>query len=382
MKSKVLIFIVLLALITGLVWWLLPTYLRNALMHGYANIDDYKIFPNKNIEAPPFTKQPWDIADNYNRKKIPSYFLQWIHHYKTTAFVVIKEGKLIHESYYNGYSHNTVSNSFSMAKSIVSLLVGCAIKDGVIENLNAPAGKYFSPFNKPNYQTLKIIHLLTMSSGLNWDESYSSIFSITTKAYYGNDIRSLISSLTLIDTPGIRFRYLSCNTQILSYILEAATGKELADYATEKLWIPLGAAHYALWSTDRVGGDEKAYCCFFATATDFARIGQLILNHGKWKGSQIVDSNYLAQAIRPANWLLDEKRNVPLSYYGYHFWILYYNNQPITLLQGLAGQYILVVPQQQLVIVRLGEKRCRYKTNGIPCDVYIWLKLAFELVNT
>jgi len=365
--------------LTGTVWWSLPVFLRNALNHGHADIDDYKIFSNREIGAGKV--QPWPKAEKYNQQPIPSTFLLWLQYYKTTAFVVVKDGMLVHESYYNGYSANSISNSFSMAKSIVSLLTGCALKDGFIDSLTVPVGHYFRPFNRSANQSLKIIHLLTMSSGLNWDESYSSPFSVTTKAYYGDNIGPLMASLSVVDTPGIRFRYLSCNTQILSYVLESATNKDIADYAREKLWIPLGASHTALWSADREGGDEKTYCCFFATATDFARLGQLILNGGKWNGHRLIDSAYLAKAIKPATWLLSEEGDSPLTYYGYHFWLLRYKNNDVVLMQGLAGQYIMVVPTQQMVVVRLGKKRCYYKTNNIPCDVYIWLALAYILAN-
>lgn len=358
-------------------WLALPTYLRNALLHGYANIDDYKIFTNQKIAVG--EPNPWPKAEDYNQQTIPPAYARWLQYYKTTAFVVVREGKLVHESYYRGYTSQSISNSFSMAKSIVSLLVGCAIREGILDSLGVPVGRYFSPFNIPQNQSLKIIHLLTMSSGLNWDERYSSPFSLTTQAYYGNDLRGLMSSLRVVDIPGVRFRYLSCNTQLLSYVLEAAMGKDIAEYAQEKLWIPLGASHDALWSVDHTGGDEKAYCCFFATATDFARIGQLILNGGKWNGKTIVDSAYLANATRPATWLRNEKGNGPLTYYGYHFWLLSYKNHKVINLQGLAGQYIMVVPDWQMVIVRLGEKRCYYKINSIPCDAYIWLLLADTL---
>jgi len=379
LRRKVVIIVGLIVGLAGLIWWAMPVYLRNALLHGYANLDDYKIFPNNEVLAN--NSQPWPVAENYNQQPIPSAFLRWIQYYHTTAFVVVREGRLVHESYYRGYSASTISNSFSMAKSIVSLLVGCAIKDGCIDSVEAPVARYFIPYNTPQNQSLKIIHLLTMSSGLSWDERYSSPFSLTTQAYYGNNLRDLMASLHVVDTPGKRFRYLSCNTQILSYVLEDATGKDIARYAQEKLWQPLGATHTALWSTDRAGGDEKAYCCFFATATDFARIGQLILNHGRWNGVTIVDSGYLAHATRPAIWLLNEKGTAPLNYYGYHFWILHYKNHPVILLQGLGGQYVMAIPDWQMVVVRLGEKRCYYKFNSIPCDVYIWLLLADKLTQ-
>ncbi|MGC8803439.1 MAG: serine hydrolase, partial [Bacteroidales bacterium] len=190
MKGKVAIIFVFVIGLAGVGWLVLPEYLRNALLHGYANIDDYKIFANQKITVG--EPNPWPKAEDYNQQTIPPAYLRWLQYYKTTAFVVVREGKLVHESYYNGYSAHSISNSFSMAKSIVSLLVGCAIHDGFLDSLSAPVGRYFTPFDIPQNQPLKIIHLLTMSSGLNWDERYTSPFSLTTQAYYGNDLKRLM----------------------------------------------------------------------------------------------------------------------------------------------------------------------------------------------
>ncbi len=379
-SKKTILFSLGFIFLIGITWLFLPSYLRNTVKFGFANIDDYKIFPNQIIHKG--EEQPWPLSPNYNKKKISEYYLNWIKHYKTKAYVVIENGQLIHESYYDGYTSESISNSFSIAKSIVSLLMGVAIREGYIESVEEPVAKYFSPFkNIAENSSLKLIHLLTMSSGLNWDEKYSSPFSLTTKAYYGDNLYQLMASLRVVDTPGIKFQYLSCNTQLLSYVLESATGKSIVWYAQEKLWKPLGATHYSLWSTDRKEGDIKAFCCYFATAKDFARLGQLILNHGKWKGKTIVDSIYLTNAVQPASWLLDENSQQPLKNYGYQFWLLNFKNTRVILLQGLAGQYIMIIPQFKRIIVRLGEKRAYFKHNGIPSDVYLWLLLAHDIIH-
>jgi CubicO group peptidase (beta-lactamase class C family) len=126
-----------------------------------------------------------------------------------------------------------------------------------------------------------------MSAGVEWDESYSSLFSKTTQAYYGKDLWKLALTEKLIEKPGVRFNYQSGVSQILAFVLQKATDKNISDYASEKLWTPMEAEEDALWSLDRKDGHEKAYCCFNTNARDFARFGQLILNKGVWDGDQV-----------------------------------------------------------------------------------------------
>jgi CubicO group peptidase (beta-lactamase class C family) len=286
----------------------------------------------------------------------------------------------VHESYYRGYDENSISNSFSVSKSIVSLLVGCALDDGSIKSVDQPVSDFIPEFKNQENEKLTIKQLLTMSSGLNWDESYHNLFSVTTKAYYGDNLRQLIGNLKVTEKPGTKFKYLSGNTILLGLIIEKATGKKLSDYASEKLWVQIGASQDAVWSLDKKEGEEKAYCCFNTGARDFARIGQLILNKGKWNGHQLVSPKYIAEATSPATWLQGEDGKA-LNYYGFQFWLMGYRGQRVVFARGILGQYIFILPDKNMVIVRLGEKRCSLKTGIFPSDVYIWLNIAMELTD-
>jgi CubicO group peptidase (beta-lactamase class C family) len=352
-------------------------YLRRALIHGKVNIDDYKIFENRVIKAGNY--QPWKISVNYNKKVIPLKYARFIKSFETISFVVIKDDSVLHESYYDGYSQKSLSNSFSVAKSIISLLIGIAVDDGSINSLDDQVCKYFPEFNNETNKQLTIRQLLTMSSGLNWNETYSSAFSVTTKSYYGNDIYKLIDGLKVTQQSGKQFKYLSCNTQLLAFILERVTGQHIADYASEKLWTPLGASSDALWCLDKEHGMEKAYCCFNTNALDFARIGQLVLNKGKWNNKQIVSEKYIEESTKAASSLLDEWGNKQLDYYGYQWWITTHNGKKVIYARGILGQYIFIIPEKNLVIVRLGEKRCNLRTGNLPSDIYLWLNLGTYL---
>ena len=209
-----------------------------------------------------------------------------------------------------------------------------------------------------------------MSSGLKWDEAYSSLFSVTTKAYYGYDVATLVGNLPIETQPGINFNYQSCNTQLLGMILIKATGKTISQYAQEKLWQPLQAEHDALWSLDNSDGIEKCFCCFNSTATDFARIGALYLHQGNWHGLQIVDSTFVKESIKPAHLLYQGKAN---TIYGLHWWLATVAGKPVYFARGILGQYIFVLPHKNLVAVRLGNKRGEVLPDGYVSDINTYL---------
>lgn len=359
-----------------LVWLLAPGHYRKAIIYTHAGIDDYKIFENRVVaNAQPI---PWQKDSLYNIKKINPVYLQTIDSFGTTAFIVVKNNRLIHEEYWDGATDTTISNSFSAAKSIVSLLIGCLVDEGKIKNLNQDIRDYLPEFKNTNGYTLRIKDLLTMSSGIDWDEGYSSLFSVTTKAYYGKSLRKLVMNLEVTSEPGKKFVYQSCDTQLLALIIEKASGKTLSAYASEKLWKPLGATHVALWSLDDKDGLEKAYCCFNSTATDFARIGQMVLDSGMFNNQQIISKSYLAEATSPATWL-NEDENKALDYYGYQFWMLTHKGQKVVYARGILGQYIFIIPGMKTVIVRLGTERSKQKLHGVPSDIFTLLDAGMEL---
>ena len=356
-----------------------PSHYKRAILHGNVNIDDYKIFSNRVIQID--RPIPWQHDSAYNSSEIGADKMAEFNKYGTTAFVVIQNNKIRYEAYWDGGSDTTRSNSFSAAKSIVSLLVGCALDEGKIKNLDQPITDYLPEFKNTNGYKLRIRDLLTMSSGLDWDEGYSSLFSPTTKAYYGSHLDEQMLGLQVKSEPGKVFNYQSCDTQLLSMILEKATGKPLSDYASEKLWKPLGAEHPALWCLDREGGREKAYCCFNSTATDFARIGQMVLDSGQYNNQQVVSKNYLKEATTPASWLVGENGK-PLDYYGYQFWMLTHKQHQVVYARGILGQYIFVIPSLKAVVVRLGNKRSKEYVNDVPKDILTYLDAAFDMLGS
>lgn len=378
MKKKTWNILLLTLLLLVVVWFALPPYLSKALIYQQVGIEDYSIFENRTIQAG--TPLPWSLHKAYNQSVPSAQDSAYFYEYGTVAFLVAVHDSILFEEYWDGYSDTSLSNSFSMAKSIISLMIGCLLDEGKIKSLDQPVTDFITGFEDPQVKKITIKDLLTMSSGLDWDEAYSSAFSKTTQAYYGNDLHKLVTSLKVATPAGKVFNYQSCDTQLLGLIIEKASGKHIAEYASEKLWKPLGAEHDALWSLDQENGTEKAYCCFNSNARDFARIGQMILDSGQFNHRSIVSKSYLEQATSPAQWLKDSDGN-PCTYYGYQFWLLNHHQKKAIYARGILGQYIFVIPDLQMVVVRLGNKRSDKQVNHIPEDVFRYLDAAIDIAG-
>jgi CubicO group peptidase (beta-lactamase class C family) len=195
-----------------------------------------------------------------------------------------------------------------------------------------------------------------MSAQLDWSESYWNIFSLTAESYYGDDLDKLMSKLKLRDKneQGKIWEYQSSNTQILGYIIKNVTKKSLAENANQYLWQPLGAESDALWSTDKKGM-EKSFCCVNATARDFAKLGQMVLQHGKFNNQQLFDSAWIARMASPDTELKTADGRT-VDWYGYQMWMINYKGHQIPYFRGILGQFIFVIPDENAVVVRLGKK--------------------------
>ncbi|MEJ8756469.1 serine hydrolase [Pontibacter sp. H259] len=352
-------------------------YIYKALAYNFADIDDNLIFDQRTVDAPA-QAQPWLKAANYNKVKLPAQLQQLHTDLESVAFLVIQRDSILYEQYWDGYSDASKSNSFSMAKSIVSILIGAALRDGHIKSIDQPVADFLPSFKERAKSKITIKHLLMMSSGLNWDESYANPLSVTTEAYYGTNLKKVIKRLEAVEEPGQTFSYKSGDTQILGMVVEAATGKSLSRYAETKLWRPLGAEHDAEWSVDNPTGIEKAYCCFFSNARDFARIGKLYLQNGIWNGDTIVDPAYVRASVSPNG--LPTDTGEPADY-GYQWWLLpNYKSQDIFYARGILGQYIIVIPEKETIIVRLGKKRGE-RINGHPSEVMAMIAAVNEVVK-
>lgn len=348
--------------------------MRHTVLKGRLgpSIDEYFIHPNRTVHAG--IPKPWPKDEKYNQAAFTEKENEVHKKYQTVSFCVIRDGQLVFDYYAPGYSDTSKTNSWSVAKSIVSILLGIAIREGEIESLDEPIDQYL-----PEYQGsgITLRHLLAMSSGINFVEQYMNPFGFAAKALYGKDNRKLAKNYKPVSKPMQIFDYQSGNTLLLGYVLKAATGKSVSEYASEKLWSRIGAEHPALWSLDAVNQEERAFCCFNSNATDFARIGQLYLNQGIWEGDTIVNPDFVRETTSLAP--LKLKEGTTNDQYAYHWWVTRFNDEQIFYARGIQGQYIFVIPTTKTVIVRLGRKRDEEKVNGVPPDVWEYLKMGTRI---
>jgi len=369
MKKRILFgFIGLLAFANLLIVITGKTFLYPALYHNFPNIDDYEFFENRTI-AKSTNPQPWAISKQYNKIKLSDKLTSKLESLESVAFLIIKDDSIVTEKYWDDYSAKSFSNSFSAAKSHVSALIGIALKESEIKSLEEPVANYVPSFKNDGKEHIRVIDVLKMSSGLNWEESYAGPLSMTTEAYYGDNIEGIINQLKPAKSAGEKFEYLSGDTQVLAMVLKSATGKSLSELAEEKIWEPLGYENDALWSVDKKDGVEKAYCCINSNARDFAKIVKLYMQNGKWNGQQILSEEFVKASISPAQYSKETA-----THFGYMWWLFDENinhDQHVFYARGILGQYIIGIPEKNIIIVRLGHKRDKNKAHIHPAEVEV-----------
>ncbi len=352
MKKRTLVSVVFLVL-------LLPScQVGRMILYNFANITDYKIFPSRPLtpKGEPFRFHeatgllPHFIGKYGGAIQSDSDFLE---KHKTVAFLVIRNDSLLYERYFNNYKQDDIVASFSMAKSVTSILIGCAIDDGLIKSVEEPIINYIPELKDNGLGKVTIKHLLLMTSGIDFNESYANPFGDAASFYYGRDLRRVLYKMEPETEPGKYFEYISGNTQLLGLILtNALKGKSVTEYFQEKIWSKLGMEYDASWSLDsEKEGLEKTFCCINARARDFAKLGRLYLNKGNWNGEQIVSEKWVEESTK-----LDTA-NGSAPYYQYQWWIP--NKDGAFMAEGILGQFIYVYPKKNLIIVRLGKKHAK-----------------------
>lgn len=338
------------------------------VFYNFANITDHKIFPYRTIETStsPFVfpeaqhpKQPQDVDTGEGNEPFDTY----LERTKTVAFLVLQNDSMQYERYFNKYAEESIVASFSMAKSVTSMLIGIAIEEGKIQSVDEPVTNYI-PELKPNgFDAVTIKHLLQMTSGLDFNESYTNPFGHAATFYYGTNLRKAINKLKLKDVPGEKFDYTSGTTQLLGLVLERALRTQtISSYLEEKIWKPLGMEYDATWSLDRKkDGLEKTFCCLNARARDFAKLGRLYLHNGKWNGTQIVPEQWVKESTK------SDTTGHSAPFYQYQWWLT--KNAEQFYAKGILGQYIFVDPHKNLIIVRLGEKTGNVNWDGFIAKV-------------
>ena len=379
--KKLLKFIVILVALIIFGLYLTDTdYLIKAVRTIYAKgyttafLEDYKAFDNRTLETA--TPQPWAIHKDFNTIKETKTLVKTNTELGTIAYLIIKNDSIWFENYYDGFNKDSKTNSFSMVKSMVSAMLGKAIMKGQIKSLDQPISDFYPEFKDGFAAKVTVGDLSSMASGSDWDEKYYSPFSVTTRAYFDDDLEKVMLSRKIIKEPGHAFKYASGDTQLLGLVLQKATGESLTNYLTENFWKPLGAENDAFWQLDSdAAGHEKAYCCLASNARDFARFGKLYKDHGKWNGQQLLDSVFIAKSITP--------RFKESPQYGYGWWMKEVNGKHFFMMRGHLGQYVIVQPEDNVMIVRLGHQKSPDAGIGqFSNDITIYIEEAYKMLGS
>jgi CubicO group peptidase (beta-lactamase class C family) len=306
----------------------------------------------------------------------------------TQAFILIQDGKVLYERYFNDTRRDSIVTSFSVAKSFASALIGIAIQEGHIKTVEDPVTDYLPELSERDirFSDITIRHLLLMASGLEYKEDRFPLFNgddpLTT--YYPDQRKIALKNTKILDRPGIYFLYNKYHPQLLGMILERTTGVSVTEYLQAKLWDPLGMEFGGSWSIDsEESGFEKMETGVNARAIDFAKFGQLFLNGGNWNGEQVISEAWVAESTQPetltgsdySTYYPDYFSSMPgRGYYKYMWWGMEREDGSYDYsAEGDKGQFIYISPHKKLVIVRNGVNY------GIPA--HDWLNLFYQFAG-
>ncbi|MFI6538169.1 serine hydrolase domain-containing protein [Nonomuraea sp. NPDC050547] len=315
--------------------------LARAFFWGDSDVGDWQRFPFRKVSTgtpAPLPKQP---------QAIPGLDEQALAAGQTTAFVVVRDGKLLYEGYFNGTRRDSTLTSMSVAKSVLSLLVGVAVGEGKIRSADDPITAYVPELRErdPRFEKITLRHLMGMRSGLRYDDE-GTPFSDDTSTYYSPDLRGLaIDDSGVESDPGQGFRYNNFNPLLVGLALERTTKVPVATYLEQKLWRPLGMEADGSWSLDSSDGFEKMESGVNGRAVDFAKLGMLVAEQGRWNGQQLV----------PAEWI--NEPNTPVvapNGWADGYQLFWWARGEARVASGRYGQVIYVVPDKKLVMVRFG----------------------------
>ncbi|SKB33030.1 CubicO group peptidase, beta-lactamase class C family [Sphingopyxis flava] len=294
------------------------------------------------------------------------------------GLIIVQDGKVRLEKYALGYGSDGRWTSFSVAKSFTSTLVGAAVKDGHIKSLDDKVTAYIPGLKGSAYDDVSVRQLLTMTSGVRWNEDYTDPKSDVAqfnlqKPVAGEDVTvSYMKTLPREAPAGSKWVYKTGETNLIGVLVSSATGKTLSDYLSEKIWKPFGMEQDAVWMLGPTG-HEISGCCLSASLRDYARFGQFILGGGVADGEKVLPDDWLAAATTK-----QADIDVPGRGYGYQWWT---NDDGSFAAQGIFGQGIFVDPKRKLVIASNGNWPTATDPEGVGAEREAFYKLVQAAVD-
>jgi CubicO group peptidase (beta-lactamase class C family) len=292
-------------------------------------------------------KMPAEVMYKY----VSTPWAKWLKETDSNAFLVIRNGVLTYDWYKDGVSEGSQLPSYSVAKTLTSIMIGQLVSQGKIKESDLFVDYFPELKTGTSFDMVTIKSLLDMRSGVGVSDDYPSgpfgwgvaiaqMYATTDLDWFLKNNRKMSFD------PGTKSEYRSVDTQMLGMIIKKVTGIRISDYFSENVWKVVGAKYPATWNVDRIGGTEKTFCCFNAAAIDYAKIGMLFLNGGYAGPNKIIDKNWLLRMATPVT-KLDRGWG-----YGAQVWHPY---PGISMALGLHGQFILINPATRTVVVKLSD---------------------------
>lgn len=361
----------------------------NNLEHTFINMDENLPCKVVNKADEPFifprlknTPLPKDFDYNGTTYSTQKY----IDSSYTQGFVFIQNDTIKYENYWRGQKEAIQHISWSMSKSYISALFGIAIDEGYIKSINQTVDDYLPELKGSGYEGVKIKDVLQMSSGIRFDETYSDPKSDINRYWegfiFGKSQDEFANTLIKERTPGTFNHYVSINTHVLGMIIVKATGRSLTEYLEEKIWQPIGAEFNAYWLADGKGM-EMALGGLNACLRDYAKIGRLFLNKGKWNGTQIVSESWIDDST-----MITEEHLMPQSEnsahpgvgYGYQWWIPE-GNEGEFMAVGVFNQFIYINPSTNTIIVKNAANKNYYDSTNPYRSMFVHIELFRKLAH-
>ncbi|HKX54633.1 MAG TPA: serine hydrolase [Xanthomonadales bacterium] len=310
---------------------------------GYRNME--RLVPVRKVQAgdhplvlpeKPLDLGPVELAGQSGGMNIEQYLEQQ----SVAGLLVIKNGAIVYERYRLGNNRHSLWLSYSVTKSVTSMLVGAAIQDGYIKSVDEPVTDYLPRLKGTAYDKVSIRDILQMASGVEWNETYSDPEAdINQVTWETLSLYDYLAAKPASGKPGINFNYNTAETNLVGTLLRSAIGNNLSTYLEQKIWQPFGMEADASWNLTEPGGGEFGGCCLNASLRDYGRLGLFALNNGQLpRGERVLPEGWMHESITPSK---------GSSRYGYLWWL---GKNGVFEASGIFGQGILVNPQENLVI--------------------------------
>jgi len=310
---------------------------------GFRNME--KISPARTVLAGgnpyPLPEDPIDFGDVvFSAGDQELTVNEFVKQQNVAGLIVVNDGTVVYERYELGNDATSRWVSYSVAKSVTSLLVGAAINDGYISSVDEPVTDYLPRLRNSSYDDSTIRNVLQMSSGVQWSEDYADRESdINTAPWETLSIYDYLRNKPRESAPGEKFNYNTAETNLVGSLLRSAIGNNLSTYLSEKIWKPFGMEHDAYWVLSEPGGGEFGGSSLNATLRDYARIGLFALRHGQLRnGERVLPAGWMTESVTPSK---------GYAGYGYLWWL---RENGAFAASGIFGQGIYIAPTENLVI--------------------------------